>query len=44
MNSNRLFTIVVVLTLMISGCSGGSDPVNEGKDRPAPPPKKDKDK
>ncbi len=36
--------LVGLLALFILGCGGGADPVNEGKDRPVPPPKKDKEK
>jgi hypothetical protein len=41
---NRRWIIAFLLCLLVLGCGGGSDPVNEGKDRPLPPPKKDKDK
>jgi hypothetical protein len=33
--------LVITLTLSMAGCGGGSEPVNEGKDKPVPP-KKDK--
>jgi hypothetical protein len=41
---NRHCVLTLLLCLLLVGCGGGSDPVNEGKDRPVPPPKKDKDK
>ena len=41
---NRRWILALLLCLLVLGCGGGSDPVNEGKDRPVPPPKKDKDK
>jgi hypothetical protein len=41
---NFRYLLASLLLLFTLGCGGGADPVNEGKDRPAPPPKKDKDK
>jgi hypothetical protein len=40
MKANRHWIIALLLCLFILGCGGGVDPVNKGKDRPAP--KKDK--
>jgi hypothetical protein len=37
---NRRWIIALLLGLLVLGCGGGADPVNEGKDRPVP--KKDK--
>lgn len=34
--------LALLLCLILLGCGGGSEPVNEGKDHPIPPPKKDK--
>lgn len=34
--------LMLVLSLFVAGCGGDTSPVNEGKDRPTPPPKKDK--
>ena len=41
---NRHWIIALMFCLLLLGCGGGSEPVNEGKDRPVPPAKKDKDK
>ncbi len=41
---NRRWILALLLCLFVLGCGGGSDRVNEGKDKPVPPPKKDKDK
>ena len=35
---------LLMCVLPAAGCAGGNNPVNEGKDRPIPPPKTDKDK
>jgi PBP1b-binding outer membrane lipoprotein LpoB len=32
--------ILLSLMLLLAGCGGNTDPVNEGKDRPVAPPKK----
>jgi hypothetical protein len=40
----RHWILALLICLIVLGCGGGSDPVNEGKDRPVPVPKKDKDK
>ena len=34
--------LLMLLCLLLAGCSGDSSPVNQGKDKPVPPPKKDK--
>jgi hypothetical protein len=43
-----LRTLILWLCLLgmlpVVGCGGPPQPVNDGKDRPIPPPKKDKDK
>jgi hypothetical protein len=31
--------ILLLFSLLLAGCGGGNDPVNEGKDKPVPPKK-----
>lgn len=39
-----LLWLFLICLIPLVGCGGNSDPVNDGKDRPIPPPKKEKDK
>ena len=36
-----IWILILLAALAVTGCSGGSDPVNEGKEKPIPA-KKDK--
>ena len=41
MTVKPIWILILLATLALTGCSGGSDPVNEGKEKPVPA-KKDK--
>ncbi len=35
-NMKVAWTLLMLFSLFLTGCGGGSDPVNEGKDKPKP--------